>query len=167
MENSLTFPKNEPLNEGKKFSVPLALVHHSGLKPHEMVDPFHLRKLLEEIKRDGFLFFPVMVDRSSLVVLDGHHRVSALISLGCQMIPAYLVDYNDDSIQVSSWRENFEVSKDEVILRGLSGKPFPPKTSKHTWPWSIPRCPFPLSILKMNSPMNGVGVREKRILDSF
>lgn len=152
MENSLTFPMNGPLDEGTKFSFPLALVHHSGLKPHEMIDPFHLRELLEEIKRDRFLFFPVMVDRSSLVILDGHHRVGALISLGCQMIPAYLVDYTDDSIQVSSWRENFEVSKEEVIFRGLKGKPFPPKTSRHIWPWPIPRRPIPLFLLKKSIP---------------
>ncbi|MCR4428356.1 MAG: ParB N-terminal domain-containing protein [Caldiserica bacterium] len=150
MDRMVKFHRNQTRIEEMVLPAPFALVHFSALKEHEMVDPVHLDELSREIKRDGFLFFPVMVDRSSLVILDGHHRVSALIDLGCQLIPSFLVDYQDESIQVSSWRPEIPVEKESVILRGLSGKPFPPKTSRHIWPWPIPRCPFPLGFLKID-----------------
>jgi hypothetical protein len=136
MERMVKFHRNQTRMGEMVLPAPFALIHFSALKEHEMVDPVHKEELFKEIQRDGFLFFPAMVDRSSLVILDGHHRVSALIDLGCQLIPSFLVDYQDESIH--------------VILRGLSGKPFPPKTSRHIWPWPIPRFPFPLSFLRVD-----------------
>jgi ParB-like chromosome segregation protein Spo0J len=70
-----------------------ALVETAALVPHEEVDQERLLLLVKQIARDGALFSPVMVDRSSMVILDGHHRVNALKLLGCILTPVYLVDY--------------------------------------------------------------------------
>ncbi|MGE5486001.1 MAG: ParB N-terminal domain-containing protein [Ignavibacteriales bacterium] len=125
-----------------------ALVEARTLMPHEEVDEGHLRELTEEIRRDGVLRQPVVVDARSGVILDGHHRVRALKGLGCTLIPAYLVDYSDAGIVVWPRRAEIPVSKESVVRTGLSGRPYPPKTSRHEWPCAPVACPVSLSSLK-------------------
>jgi len=110
---------------------PFALVETEALWPHEQVDQEHFRRLLEDIRGDGVLFRPVLVDRRSLVILDGHHRVSALRRMGCRLTPAYLVDYADGSIEVFPRRRDIPVTKEDVIRMGLLGTLYPPQTSRH------------------------------------
>ena len=98
-----------------------ALIETAALVPHEQVDQDRLLLLVKQIARDGALYSPVMVDRSSMVILDGHHRVSALKLLGCDLTPVYLVDYRDPSIRVTQWREDVKVSKQSVVEAGLQG----------------------------------------------
>ncbi|MEW6524127.1 MAG: ParB N-terminal domain-containing protein [Bacillota bacterium] len=124
-----------------------ALVDSTCLRPHEQVDEDRLERLAQEIARDGVLREPVLVDSRSLVILDGHHRVQVLRSLGCNMIPVYLVDYYSPAVQVRSWREGVRVDKDSVLQRGLSQTPFPPRTSRHTVSVMLPPRPVSLSLL--------------------
>lgn len=109
----------------------LALVDASALLAHEEVEEDRLQELAQEIQIAGELREPVLVDRRTMVILDGHHRVKVLRSLGCSVIPAYLVDYQDSSIQVKTRRPDIAVDKEEVVKRGLEGSPFPPRTSLH------------------------------------
>ncbi|MEM1873152.1 MAG: hypothetical protein QXF57_00995, partial [Acidilobaceae archaeon] len=74
----------------------------------------------------------ILVDSKTLVILDGHHRVEALKLLGCKLVPALLVDYDSDCVQVSSWRVGTSVAKDDVRRAGLQGSLMPPKTSRHS-----------------------------------
>jgi len=69
-----------------------------------------------------------------LVILDGHHRVEAVRALGARRIPAYIVDYFSDVVQLSTWPDAVVsvVTKEDVIRRGRTGDLFPPKTSRHT-----------------------------------
>ena len=62
-----------------------------------------LRCLLREIEDDEELWCPVIVDRESMVVLDGTHRVNALRALGCKYVCVYFVDYSDSEIGVERW----------------------------------------------------------------
>lgn len=55
----------------------LSLVDIDKLHIHEEVIPTLVDHLAESIVKDGVLRHPVMVDRNSLVVLDGMHRVVA------------------------------------------------------------------------------------------
>ncbi|GAG02374.1 unnamed protein product, partial [marine sediment metagenome] len=77
-----------------------SLVSINKLKSHEAVNKKHLDVLLGEIKKDGVLKHPVVVDRKTNVILDGHHRVTALKKLGIKKIPVYLVDYMNKEIRV-------------------------------------------------------------------
>jgi len=70
---------------------------------HEEVIPDILRKLTEEIRADGYVKHPVIVDSKTLVVLDGMHRVAAIENLGCRFIPVCLVDYENPHILVGCW----------------------------------------------------------------
>ena len=112
-------------------SYELRLVDIHLLKPHEMINKERLEELEKEIKEDRILKKPIVADRSTLVVLDGHHRLEVLRKMGAKRIPVILVDYDDPRIIVKKWRENGDLEKNLVREAGIYGKLFPPKTSKH------------------------------------
>ncbi len=126
-----------------------AIVSKNDLKPHEQINRSRIVELFSEITTDGVLKHPVIVDKNSLVVLDGHHRVTVLAKLGCIFVPACLVDYHNESIQVVSWRDHAQhtITKQSVLMAGITGRLFPPKTSRHIWPWRLNPRPVPLKTL--------------------
>lgn len=84
------------------------LVELDRLRLHEEADPEVLFPLLRQIEGDGVLWSPVIVDRETLVVLDGTHRVTSLRMLGCRYACAFLVDYREPEIGVDRWFRAFE-----------------------------------------------------------
>lgn len=133
----------------------LALIDCSRLRPHEETDKLRIEELASEISGEGVLKYPVIVDKASMVILDGHHRATVLAKLGCKFVPAYLVDYYDENIQVSNW-SNVKgtetcmsiVTKESVVSAALTGHLFPPKTSRHIWPWHRQAHPMPIRVLQ-------------------
>jgi len=81
----------------------VALVDIERLHHHEEVVPGLLEELVEQIRRDGLLKHPIIIDEASFVILDGTHRVEALRSLGCRRAPACLVDYHEPRIKLMCW----------------------------------------------------------------
>jgi ParB-like chromosome segregation protein Spo0J len=75
------------------------------LRPTEEVDAAHVRRIAEEMRRDGVQRRPILVERSSLAILDGHHRYHAAKTLGLAAINAVLIDYGDQRLTLSSWGE--------------------------------------------------------------
>jgi len=126
-----------------------AVVELRRLHGHEQIRPALLKELTDLIRRDGFLKRPILVADRDFVILDGHHRVEAVRSLGCTKIPAYLVDYESDIVSLGTWPEATVavVSKEEVIRRGLTKDLFPPKTTRHTVSVSLPERPTDLEDL--------------------
>ncbi len=119
------------------------------LKPHEEFFEDHFRELLDEILRDGVLKMPLLVDATTLIILDGHHRYQVLRTIGAKYAPVYLVDYLSPKIRVGSWREGVRVSKEMVIRAGLTGRRLPAKTSRHILNGvRIPEVNIPLSVLR-------------------
>ncbi|MGB9778136.1 MAG: ParB N-terminal domain-containing protein [Candidatus Bathyarchaeales archaeon] len=110
----------------------LRIVKLNKLKQHEEVDPIHLKELKEEIWSDKILKFAIVADKNTNIILDGQHRYNAIKELGLKHIPVVYVDYNSPEIEVQSWKGNPHLTKKDVIEAGLSGRKFPPKTSKHT-----------------------------------
>lgn len=112
----------------------IVLVELEELNLHEEVDPRVLRRLLTEIEEDEALWCPVIVDRESMVVLDGTHRVNALRNLGCKYACAYFVDYSDPEICVERWfrgiPEHLPKEKVEEIAEGLGMTLIPLDPSK-------------------------------------
>lgn len=107
------------------------LIQVDCLKEHEDCDPNYLEELLEKIIKDGELKRPIIVDSRTMVILDGHHRFLCIKKLGKRYIPAYLIDYNRPEIEVYSWNDNKIITKEMVIEAALTGKKFPPKSTKH------------------------------------
>lgn len=111
------------------FTKPV-LVSIERLKAHEEVDASYCERLKKTIESDKVLKKPIVADVNTYTILDGHHRVNALKSLGCRLVPAILVDYNSPAIKVDSWRK-MSIDKETVISRAQNGERFPPKTTKH------------------------------------
>ncbi|MHA1828850.1 MAG: ParB N-terminal domain-containing protein [Candidatus Heimdallarchaeaceae archaeon] len=109
----------------------LTIISLDKLKEHEEIEHEYLEKLKNQIQKDGVLKRPIVVDRNSKIILDGHFRYNTLKKLGYTKIPAYFVDYTSPDIIVGSWKEKKVVTKEDVIKAGLTGKKLPPKTSKH------------------------------------
>lgn len=108
------------------------------LREHEQIEAERLNEILQEIRREGRLREPIVVDKSSGVILDGHHRFRAYQMLGFQTIPCVLVDYQSEVIAVRSRRPEISVSKAEVLRRARSGELYPPKTTKHILHTKLP-----------------------------
>ena len=100
------------------------------LNPHEEIIEENLKKVLKSLRLEKKLKEPIIVDENTNVVLDGHHRVKAFEIIGLREIPCRLIDYSSDEITLEP-HKNGDVSKKEVIEKGLSDELFPPKTSKH------------------------------------
>ena len=81
----------------------IALIDLDRLHIHEEVIPAVVDQLAESIVKDKVLRNPVMVDKNSLVVLDGMHRVAALRKIGCRRMPVCLVDYSNPTIGLFEW----------------------------------------------------------------
>ena len=97
---------------------------------HEDFDLDHAVEVAKHIEEFG-LENPIIVDGRTLIVLDGHHRMVAYKILGRYTIPAIFIDLMDPKV-VIEWRrrEYQEDTKETIIARALSGKPYPPKTTR-------------------------------------
>lgn len=124
----------------------IKLIEIKKLKPHEKTNLARLKKLKKRVLIDGKIKNPVIIDRKSLTILDGHHRVETVRLLGLNKIPAYLVNYNDSKIKVLP-RKKIQVSKKLVLLRAMHGNKFPPKTTRHVIPKRPLGCNTPLEFL--------------------
>jgi hypothetical protein len=112
----------------------IKIIENSCLREHEQIRKGRLAKLLASIKKDGHVKNPIIVDRDSMVILDGHHRFNCLKCLGLKLCPVCLVDYRDCDIKVCPWRKGEKITKEDVLNAGITGKKFTPKTSRHIIP---------------------------------
>jgi hypothetical protein len=102
------------------------------LKPHEHCLTNHVETVIAWLKDENTLLTPLLVDKKTHIILDGHHRYAALIKLGYSKAPIFLVEYEEnDKIIVLSTREGITVTKQKVLHAGLSGNLMPCKTSRH------------------------------------
>jgi len=93
----------------------LPTVNIERLKPHEQTDPYRLREIIRQLTRDGYQKDPIIVDDKHLIILDGHHRVSALKTLGYSKILAHKVNYGDENIVLKTWYPVVIGSKSRLI----------------------------------------------------
>ena len=133
-----------------------ALLPIDSLRPHEQFDPDKAEEVRKEIERTGQVTDPVWVSRQDRVILNGHHRVEALRALGAVKIPAFLVDYSDESITLERWRPGPPIRKQEVLDRARRGELFPPKTTRHGVAGPTPVRITPLAAL-LASPGRSTG----------
>jgi hypothetical protein len=119
----------------------VSLVPVDWLKAHEEIRVKARDKLLDMTKRWGGFTKPLVVDKNTGSLLDGHHRYSVACLLNLSSVPAICVDYlSDETIIVETWpnSEYDKISKRDVVKMSLSGELFPPKTSRHIFAYDIP-----------------------------
>lgn len=131
----------------------LCLAPLSLLKPHEQLNPQHFKRLYRQITGDSVLKTPLLVDCSTFIILDGHHRFEVLRSIGAQWAPVFLVDYGSSRVLVDSWRKDRSICKRDVLEAGLRGRLLPYKTSRHRIVGiRIPEVNLPLELLRRSQP---------------
>jgi len=129
----------------------VSLVDINWLKTHEEVLVDRVANLKKAIEEWEEYRMPLLVDRKSGAILDGHHRYHVGCQLGLKRLPVVLVDYlEDDTIDVDVWPEcGLDcLSKEDVIQMSLSDKVYPPKTSKHGFVADMEPINIPLSHLE-------------------
>ena len=126
------------------------LVPVETLLPHEQVEDKQVDKLERMTLRWKAYTKPLLVDRKTGTILDGHHRAEVAQRMELQCLPCVLVDYlGDDRVTLTVWpncgRDTLE--KKEVVEAALAGELFPPKTSRHLLSDHLPPISIPLSRL--------------------
>jgi hypothetical protein len=101
------------------------------LRPHEEHDHDSALQLSKMMAMDGYLSRPVVVERRTLTLLDGHHRVAALAILGCKLVPSVLLSYEDPRVYLDGWRPDVVVNRDMVLAASSRGYLLPRKTTRH------------------------------------
>ena len=81
----------------------VVLVETVSLRGHEEVIPDNLETRTSKLLSKGF-YKPIIVDRESMVILDGHHKWTAAKSLGLARVPVIMIDYLvDEGVLVDVW----------------------------------------------------------------
>ena len=131
------------------------IVPITKLKPLEQVFPEHLRNLETMIDKDGFILKAIIIDKKTGIVLDGSHRYVYLLKNGYKEAPVFMVDYLSEDIRVGTRLEHrffiegtSGISKKECIDRGVSGNIYPPRTTRHFFPFRKSDISLPLTSLK-------------------
>jgi L-serine kinase (ADP) len=121
-----TQPRGFVINH-PQFTFELILEELSQLHIHEEIIPEKMEELVEKIPHDGVWIHPIIVDRNSLVVLDGMHRVAAAKEIGYRYIPACLVDYMNTNIHIGCWYRMFKTLDLEEAKKALTEAGMTPK----------------------------------------
>ena len=120
----------------------IEIVNISKLKPLELVFPRHLENLSKMLLDSGVIKSPILADRKTGIVLDGSHRYIFFLKNGYKNVPVVFVNYQDENIRVGSKLihrflidSKLNISKKEVVERGLTGRLFSPRTTRHFFPF--------------------------------
>lgn len=120
----------------------IEVVEITRLKPLELVFPNHLNNLSKMMLDSGVIESPIIADRETGIVLDGSHRFIFFLKEGYKFAPVIYVDYSDENIRVGSKLihrflidNELNISKAEVIDRGLTGRLYSPRTTRHFFPF--------------------------------
>jgi len=130
--------------------VQVQLVPLEILRPHEHIIVKKVDQLERMTIRWNAYTKPLLVDRESGTILDGHHRYEIAKRMRLLCLPCVLVDYiSDDSITIITWpgSDRSEISKADVLEAASSGELLPPKTSRHLLSDDLPPISVPLSRL--------------------
>jgi len=118
------------------------LIETKKLRALEYVFPNHLKNLADIILSAGYMTTPLILTKEHNIVLDGSHRHVFLLQQGFKYAPVIYVNYNSDDVRVGTHlmhRHIIEgdkgISKKEVIERGITGNLFPPRTTRHFFPF--------------------------------
>lgn len=130
------------------------------LTPTEETDSKHIDAVLGQILAAGRWTVPIMVEKSALFVMDGHHRLAVALRLGLEAIPSMLLDYRD--VRVEAWRDEETITPDQIFEMAKSGGKFPIKTTRHIYSGDFPKCDVSLDELRHGAVRQPVEISERR-----
>jgi len=99
------------------------LVELTSLLPHEHVNLDKSKDIADTIKKNALYFFkPIIITKDEHMIIDGHHRYTALKALGLKQAPCIYCDYHSDQIIVIENMESKKViNKDKIIKAAKAG----------------------------------------------
>ncbi len=109
----------------------ISLVKLSKIIETEEHIPERVLSLHEKILKEGVWRVPVILEKRSYAIMDGHHRYNVALKMGLKRIPAILLSYDDQRVRVESWRDDVIVNKEIIKEYIAHKKKFPYKTTKH------------------------------------
>jgi len=135
------------------------LIPVEKIRALEMVFPHHLENLRQMILKDNHITVPLIVEDKHNIVLDGSHRHVFFLMEGYEYAPVCYVNYSDPHIRVGTHlmhrhviKGQLNISKAEVIRRGITGDLYPPRTTRHFFPFRKSEAEIPLRKLGQMEP---------------
>jgi len=118
----------------------------NSLVPHEKVllGKKDILKNNLKYKDDDIIISTIIVCSESNLIIDGHHRYTALKELGYNKIPVTVINYFSNHIITD---EKDSLSKNKIINNSLNGNLFEPKTTKHLVYCNKNKSWFPVTLL--------------------
>ena len=99
--------------------------------PHEkvIVDKKEILKNNLKYKDQSVIISSIIACHESFVIIDGHHRFTALKELGVKKIPVTLINYSNKDIRTT---DNNSILKEDLIRNAKKNKLYSPKSTKHS-----------------------------------
>jgi L-serine kinase (ADP) len=138
------------------------LIPLADLLPHEQIHGPVVRELADHIRRVGVVEDPIWVAVGSNVIINGHHRVAALRSLGAERAPAWMIPYESSMIRLERWQKGPPIAHEEVVRRATHNELYSPKTTRHVLVVDLPRRPTPLARLFGPAPARAKAAGHRR-----
>lgn len=123
------------------------LVPTLSLLPSEEFSEERVQHVSQLITSSGRWTSKIALEEYSLVIMDGHHRFEVAKRLQLRFIPCLLLSYRQ--VSVVSRRYDYDFVSEDIVNRGLNGRLFPPKTTRHVFSGNICLdCDVPLLLLQ-------------------
>ncbi|MGH9547803.1 MAG: ParB N-terminal domain-containing protein [Terriglobales bacterium] len=132
MENGIRDLADKLLEDEDQNKILLRFISPSELFPHEEVDNDNVTNIICSIQSSRKWIWPIIVEEDSLVVIDGHHRRAAAVSMKLSAVPCLMLSYN--IVAVRSMRQQYICAPNLIIANGKARNLYPPKTTKHEFP---------------------------------